>query len=183
MQSDPEKEFDEMMLKAKVLMESIKETVAAEKVKVFIALGSNVGDKNANIKKAITLLGDYIENISVANIYESAPMYFADQATFNNTVLSGFTELSPEKLLQFTQHAEKTIGRIKRFKNGPREIDIDILFYDDLVYNKKQLQIPHPQMQEREFVLKPFMDLEPNFTHPVIKKTMRQLYDELKNKQ
>jgi aminodeoxychorismate synthase component I/2-amino-4-hydroxy-6-hydroxymethyldihydropteridine diphosphokinase len=189
--SDPEKEYEEMILKANVLMQSITQTAGAKDytvegstsmAKVYIALGSNVGDKKANIETAIKQLGKYIKKISVAKLYKSEPMYFENQEKFYNTVLSGFTKLSPEELLKFTQKAEEDIGRIKRFRNGPREIDIDILFYDDLVYKQKQLQIPHPKMQEREFVLKPFMDLEPKFVHPVLKKTIQQIYMELQNK-
>jgi para-aminobenzoate synthetase len=178
-QSDPEKEYDEMLLKAKILMQSITQING---VKIFLALGSNVGDKKENIKKAITLLGKHVKNISVAKIYESEPMYFEDQDIFNNTVLSGVTNLSPQELLKFVKETEKEIGRIKRFPNGPREIDIDILFYDDLVYKQTHLQIPHPKLTEREFVLQPFMDLEPALVHPVLKKTMKELYDELRRK-
>jgi aminodeoxychorismate synthase component I/2-amino-4-hydroxy-6-hydroxymethyldihydropteridine diphosphokinase len=182
MQSDPKKEFEEMVLKAQILMQSISETLKAKKVKVFFALGSNIGNKKINIKNAIALLAEHVDTISVGNFIKSAPMYFEDQEIFTNTVLSGHTTLSPDALLLFIKQIEKRLGRKKRFKNGPREIDIDILFYDNLVYNNNQLQIPHPKMQEREFVLKPFMDLEPDFFHPLLKKTMRQLYNELKNK-
>jgi para-aminobenzoate synthetase len=176
--SNPEKEYDEMLLKAQALLASLKKSVYTTPMHiVFLALGSNVGDKNINIQQAIELLKEHINQISVAKLYETKPMYYEKQDNFLNTVLQGQTNLTPQELLLFVKKLEKQIGRVKRFQNGPREVDIDILFYDDLVFNNKDLQIPHPRMQERDFVLKPFMDISPDFVHPILKKTVKQIYE------
>src|SRR5438309_723413 len=95
---------------------------------VFIALGSNVGDKKQYLKDAIKYLRKQIKQITVAKLYETKPMYFEDQDNFLNTVLRGYTNLLPLELLVFAKQIEKQVGRVKRFRNGPREIDIDILF-------------------------------------------------------
>ncbi len=148
-------------------------------IKVFLALGSNLGDKKQHIKEAIELLKKQISDIKVAKFYETKPQYYEEQDTFINTVLVGFTSLDPKDLLHFIKEGEKQIGRKKRFHFGPREIDIDILFYNGLIYKDENLIIPHPLMQERAFVLKPFLDLEPDFVHPKLKKTIKELYEEL----
>lgn len=147
--------------------------------KVFLALGSNLGNKKQYINEAIELLKKQINDIEVAKFYETKPQYYKEQDTFVNTVIAGFTNLNPKELLHFIKDVEKQIGRKKRFHFGPREIDIDILFYDDLIYKDENLAIPHPLLQERGFVLKPFLDLEPDFVHPVLKKTIKELYAEL----
>ncbi len=143
--------------------------------KIFLALGSNVGNKKEQINSAIELLGKHIKNIKTAKFYETQPMYYKKQENFINTALTGETNLSPEKLLEFVKSIEKKVRRQDRFRNGPREIDIDILFYDDLILKKDHLEIPHPLIQEREFVLNPLMDLDPNFVHPILKKTIKEL--------
>ncbi len=143
---------------------------------IFLALGANIGNRKQQIKDAVILLQEQVENISVAKLYETKPMYHEKQKNFLNTVLRGQTTLSPEALLLFVKKIEKQIGRVKRFRNGPREIDIDILFYDDLIFTNKELEIPHPRIQERNFVIEPLMDLDPNLIHPILKKTVRELH-------
>jgi 2-amino-4-hydroxy-6-hydroxymethyldihydropteridine diphosphokinase len=150
---------------------------------VFLALGSNIENRKQHIEKAIVLLREKINDITVASLYETKPRYFENQNNFLNTVLSGFTELEPQELLQFTKTVQKKVGRVERFRNGPREIDIDILFYDNVVYKDEELEIPHPRLQERDFVLQPFSDLNPDFSHPVLKKTIRELLDSLPEEQ
>jgi 2-amino-4-hydroxy-6-hydroxymethyldihydropteridine diphosphokinase len=146
---------------------------------IFLALGANVGDKKEHIEKAIELLSQKVSNIMCAPLYESKAVGFTDQDNFVNTVVSGDTELPPKELLQFVKGIEQTIGRIYRFRWGPREIDIDIIFYGDMVFHDDGLEIPHPRMQERDFVLKPLCDLDDTVMHPVLKKTARELYDAL----
>jgi 2-amino-4-hydroxy-6-hydroxymethyldihydropteridine diphosphokinase len=148
-------------------------------IKIFLGLGSNLGDKKRNILDAIELLKEKISGVIVAKLYETEPQYYKKQDTFMNTVLSGYTDESPRELLEFVKGVERQVGRRERFRYGPREVDVDILFYDDQVYKDEKLTIPHPLLQEREFVLKPFMDLEPDFEHPVLKKTIRELCEEL----
>ena len=145
--------------------------------KIFLGLGSNLGDKKGNIYEAIELLKGKISGVTVAKLYETEPQYYKKQDTFINAVLSGYTDESPKKLLEFVKGIERQIGRQERFRYGPREVDVDILFYGDRVQEDAALTIPHPLLQEREFVLRPFMDLEPDFVHPVLKKTIKELYN------
>ena len=150
---------------------------------IFLALGSNVENRKQHIETAIVLLREKVHDITVAPLYETKPRYFENQHNFLNTVLSGFTDLEPQELLQFTKTVQKKVGRVERFRNGPREIDIDILFYDKVVYKDVVLEIPHPLIQERDFVLLPFSDINPDFSHPVLKKTIRELLDTLPEEQ
>lgn len=145
----------------------------------FLGLGTNVGDKKKNLKEAIGKLQEKISNIQVSKFYETEPWGYKNQDKFLNAAIRGTTFLSPSDLLKLIKFIEKEVGRVERFKWGPREIDIDILFYDDLIYKNNFLTIPHPFLQEREFVLKPLVDLDPNFVHPIFKKTVRQLYEKL----
>ena len=150
---------------------------------IFLALGSNIENRKQHIETAIVLLCEKVRGITIAPLYETKPRYFEDQSNFLNTVLRGYTYLEPRELLQFTKTVQKEVGRVERFRNGPREIDIDILFYDNLVYKDEELEIPHPRLQERDFVLQPFSDINPDFSHPVLKKTIRELLDTLPEEQ
>jgi 2-amino-4-hydroxy-6-hydroxymethyldihydropteridine diphosphokinase len=150
---------------------------------IFLALGSNIENRKQHIETAIVLLREKVHDIIVAPLYETKPRYFEDQQNFLNTVLSGYTDLEPRELLQFTKAVQKEVGRVERFRNGPREIDIDILFYDNVVYKDEELEIPHPRLQERDFVLQPFSDINPDFSHPVLKKTIRELLATLPEEQ
>ena len=150
---------------------------------IFLALGSNIENRKQHVETAIVLLREKVRDITVAPLYETKPRYFEDQQNFLNTVLSGYTDLEPRELLQFTKAVQKEVGRVERFRNGPREIDIDILFYDNVVYKDEELEIPHPRLQERDFVLQPFFDINPDFSHPVLKKTIRELLDTLTEEQ
>jgi|GEM_PF-685604 len=173
--SNPEKEYDEMLLKASVLMQTATSLYNPLMHTIFLGLGSNVGNKKQQITKAVKMLGEKIKNITTAKLLVTKPMYYEKQNDFLNTVISGETDLSPQELFIFVKQVEEELGRKKRFRNGPREIDVDILFYDDLIFESETLQIPHPKIQEREFVLKPLMDIAPDFVHPVLKKQIKQL--------
>jgi 2-amino-4-hydroxy-6-hydroxymethyldihydropteridine diphosphokinase len=150
---------------------------------IFLALGSNIENRKQHLETAITLLRENVFDISVAPLYETKPRYFEDQQNFLNTVLRGFTVLEPRELLQFTKTVQQEVGRVERFRNGPREIDIDVLFYDNKVYKDEELEIPHPRLQERDFVLQPFADINSDFSHPVLKKTIRELLNALPEEQ
>jgi len=150
---------------------------------IFLALGSNIGNRKQYIEVSIQFLREKMNDINIAPLYETEPRYFENQNNFINTVLSGFTDLEPKDLLQFTKTVQKKVGRVERFRNGPREIDIDILFYDNLIYKDEKLEIPHPLLQERDFVLQPLSDINPDFSHPILKKTMRELLDTLPEEQ
>jgi len=149
---------------------------------IFLALGSNVGDGDKHFDEAINLLSEKIANIIQAPRYKSKAVGFTDQADFTNSVICGDTKLEPLELLKFTQSIEEEVGRIRRFRWGPREIDIDIIFYDDMIIDEKNLTVPHPRFTEREFVLKPLIDITPNFIDPVSKNTIKNLYDNLPEK-
>jgi 2-amino-4-hydroxy-6-hydroxymethyldihydropteridine diphosphokinase len=146
---------------------------------VYLALGSNVGVGDQQFDAAIKLLSQHVTNITQAPRYSSKAVGFTDQPDFLNTVTRAETELSPEELLNFTQTVEGEVGRVRRFRWGPREIDIDIIFYDDQVITDDNLTIPHPRFAERDFVLKPLCDLDPEFVDPLSKLTVSQLYDKL----
>ncbi len=146
---------------------------------IFLALGSNVGDSVTYIHKAIELLSKKISNIQTAPIYTSKAVGFTDQPDFFNTAIKGKTDLEPLELLTFVKDIEQEIGRIYRFRWGPREIDVDIIFYNDLIFKNDTLEIPHPRAHERDFVLVPIADIDPTTVHPVLKKTVAKLLQEL----
>jgi 2-amino-4-hydroxy-6-hydroxymethyldihydropteridine diphosphokinase len=142
---------------------------------VYLALGSNVGDSEHHIEQAIGLLGSALNNIQRAPVYRSRAVGFTDQADFLNTALSGETMLSPKKLLAFIKEVERKVGRKETFRWGPREIDIDIIFYDDLQQESGALTLPHPEFRKRDFVLQPLTDLNPDLLDPVTGQTVAQL--------
>jgi len=142
---------------------------------VYIALGSNLGDRLANLKQAITSLTPQMEVKAKSQVYETPPWGFEDQPKFLNQVIKAKTYLEPEPLLKHLKRLELALGRKESFPNGPRSIDMDILFYDDLVLNTPSLVIPHPRLHERAFVLLPLMDLDPELVHPVTRKSVREM--------
>lgn len=148
-------------------------------VEVYLALGSNVGNGDAQFDAAIRLLAEKLENIKQAKRYTSKAFGFTDQPDFLNTALESETNLQPLELLEFVKDVEVKVGRIKRFRWGPREIDIDIIFYGDEIIDEPNLQIPHIGFSERDFVLKPLCDLNPNLVDPKSQKTVQQIYDNL----
>jgi 2-amino-4-hydroxy-6-hydroxymethyldihydropteridine diphosphokinase len=142
---------------------------------VYLALGSNVGNRAANLKAAIAALPPQMEVKEKSRVYETPPWGYAEQEKFLNQVLRVQTYLSPEALIKHLKRLEGALGRETTFPNGPRLIDIDILFYDDLVYESPTLVIPHPRLHERGFVLLPLMDIAPELVHPVKQQTIHQL--------
>jgi 2-amino-4-hydroxy-6-hydroxymethyldihydropteridine diphosphokinase len=143
---------------------------------VLLGLGSNIGNKEENINKALDLISEVCEIKRISPLYLTEPVGAIKQEWFLNCVVEVKTDYDPEKLLSYFKSIEQKLGRTKRIKNGPRSIDIDILFYEDQIVKTKNLIIPHPLIQERLFVLKPLMDLNPYFIHPVLKKTIEELY-------
>jgi len=142
---------------------------------VYISLGSNLGDRLANLKQAIASLTPQMEVKAKSQVYETPPWGYEDQPKFLNQVIKVRTYLDPEPLLKHLKRLEVALGRKESFPNGPRVIDLDILFYDDRVLNTPSLVIPHPRLQERGFVLLPLMDIEPDLLHPVNKKSVREM--------
>ena len=135
---------------------------------VFLALGSNIGDRKKNIDKSIFYLKSKLDLLKKSSIYETKPMYFHAQDLFLNMAIKCHTNMNPDELIEFTQNIELKIGRDKNnyIKNGPRVIDIDILLYNDLVFKSNKLEIPHPLIEERQFVLKPLLEIEKNIINP-----------------
>ena len=148
---------------------------------VILGLGSNQGNPKENLDKAIAALDTVGTVQEVAPYILSKPEGYDAQPDFVNTVAILETTLSPTELLLKLQELEKQLGRVKTFPNGPRVIDLDILFYDDqeIFDTDVMLFVPHPRLQEREFVLKPLSYLRPDFVHPTSQKSVIQLYREL----
>lgn len=142
---------------------------------IFLALGSNLGDRPGNLKQAIASLPPQMEVKAKSRVYETPPWGYEDQPMFLNQALMAKTYLEPEPLLRHIKRLEIALGRKATFRNGPRLIDIDILFYDDLVLDTPALTIPHPRLHERGFVLLPLMDIAPDLVHPVKKKSIREM--------
>ncbi len=144
---------------------------------VYLGLGSNIGDREAHITQALQLISEICEVKKKSHLYLTEPVGDIKQDWFLNNVIEVKTELDPEHLLSSIKSIERTIGRVKTVKNGPRIIDIDILFYGDQIVQTKNLIIPHPLLHERLFVLQPMLDLNPDFVHPVLKKSILELYN------
>lgn len=142
---------------------------------VYLALGSNLGDRLANLKQAIAALSPQMEVKAKSRVYETPPWGYTDQPAFLNQVLKGNTYLEPEPLLKHLKRLEVALGRVPSFQNGPRLIDIDILFYNELVRDTPPLILPHPRLQERGFVLMPLNDIAPDLVHPTLKKTVHEM--------
>ena len=129
---------------------------------VYLGLGSNLGDREKNIQDAVSLLKDFITVEKFSTIIETEPVGFLEQGKFLNAVLKGTTQLSAFDLLAETKSIENKLGRVRTLRNGPRTIDIDILLYDYEKISTPQLTIPHPQMWERDFVMGPLKEIEPD---------------------
>ena len=144
----------------------------------FLLLGSNQNDPAKQLKQAIELLSLEVEIKAQSSVYRSEPWGIHNQPEFFNQVISIQTQLSPAELLKIIQRIEATLGRERKEKWGPRVIDIDILFYENLILSTETLTIPHPQLQNRKFTLIPLAELAPSFIHPVLLKSIAQLLQE-----
>jgi 2-amino-4-hydroxy-6-hydroxymethyldihydropteridine diphosphokinase len=142
---------------------------------IYLALGTNLGDRFANLQAAIAALPPTIRVLNQSPVYETPPWGLTDQPAFLNMVLKGQTALAPVELLKHLKLLETELGRLPTVRWGPRRIDMDILFYDKLVIDIPELTIPHPRLHERAFVLVPLADLEPDLVHPVLGAPIKQL--------
>jgi 2-amino-4-hydroxy-6-hydroxymethyldihydropteridine diphosphokinase len=142
---------------------------------VYLALGSNMGNRLANLKNAVSHLTPQMSVKKKSPVYETPPWGYADQPAFLNQVVMAETYMEPEPLLGHLKRLETALGRVVSFQNGPRLIDIDILFYDDAILDSPPLVIPHPRLHQRAFVLVPLNDIASDFVHPVLGKQVGEL--------
>lgn len=145
--------------------------------RVYLGLGSNLGRRAQNIYEALQRLEAGIRLDRISRLYETEPVELADQPWFLNLVCSGETDLSPQALLRLAKTIEREMGRKEGPRFGPRLIDIDILFYNDLVVSTPELEIPHPRLHERGFTLTPLNEIAPGLMHPLLGMTIRELRD------
>lgn len=143
----------------------------------YIGLGSNIGDKTGNLKKAIDELGRVSGNkvLAVSSFYKTEPVGEVEQDWFINAVVKIETGLIPRELLKTLLDIERNLGRIREIKWGPRIIDLDILLYDDLVIEEEGLAVPHPHLHERGFALTPLAEIAPGYVHPRLKKSISEI--------
>jgi 2-amino-4-hydroxy-6-hydroxymethyldihydropteridine diphosphokinase len=144
---------------------------------VYLGIGSNIGDREQMLQSALDKLqGPGLTIRRVSSVYQTEPMYVKEQRQFLNMVVEAETELFPMMLLSRLQKVELALGRKRAGPpNGPRTIDIDILFYGGFTVHSGRLEIPHPRLHERRFVLAPMVELAPDFRHPQLRRTMREL--------
>lgn len=147
--------------------------------KVYLLIGGNMGKREENLQQAITLIRQRIgEVLQVSSIYETAAWGKTDQPSFLNQGLLLQTAMEPLPLLKEILSTELEMGRERLEKNGPRTIDIDIIFYNDAIIDEPGLMVPHPAMAQRRFVLTPMAELSPQLLHPILKRTMQQLLED-----
>ena len=153
--------------------------------RVFLSLGSNLGDRLSNIQQAVSLLSmsKDIKIVKSSSFYETEPWGNKNQNWFVNAAVAIDTALEPHELLKFCQNIEYTLGRIRNQKEKwqERALDIDILMYDNKVINTDELVIPHPFMHLRAFVLVPMLEVKQDLVHPILNKTVAEMYDALEN--
>ncbi len=142
---------------------------------VYLALGSNLGEREANLRQALDQLGMRVHLTTQSPIYETEPWGVTAQPRFLNLAVAGETDLGPHELLQFLKQIEQAMGRVPTVRYGPRLIDLDILFYDNVILESPDLTIPHPRLAERRFVLEPLADIAPDLVHPQLGLTMGEL--------
>jgi len=143
--------------------------------RVVFGLGSNLGDRQENLRRALRELRSVVRLELVSSLYETEPVGYRDQPWFLNAVCVGTTRLDPEALLAAVKTIEHRLGRQNGVRFGPRPIDIDILFYDALIVQTPSLRIPHPRLTERAFVLVPLAEVLPDLVHPVSGRTASEM--------
>jgi 2-amino-4-hydroxy-6-hydroxymethyldihydropteridine diphosphokinase len=146
---------------------------------VYLSLGSNVGDREANLRSAIERLGELGRVLAVSSFYETEPMEVTAQPWFLNCALAMETEKMPRQFMARVLALEQSMGRRRIQPKGPRSIDVDILLFGTAVIDLPQLTVPHPAMHERRFVLEPLAEIAPDVRHPIFRRTMRELRDAL----
>lgn len=147
--------------------------------RVVLGLGTNIGDRLTNLRRAVQCLRSAVDVEMLSSVYESEPVGYRDQPWFLNAVCAGGTSLEPEALLATVKRIECDLGRQPSRRFGPRVIDIDILLYDDQVIKTPALEVPHPRLTERAFVLVPLAEILPDVVHPIAGRSASELMAEL----
>jgi 2-amino-4-hydroxy-6-hydroxymethyldihydropteridine diphosphokinase len=155
------------------------ESIGAMPERVYLSLGSNLGDRELQLKDALARLSTVGRVLSLSSFYETEPVEFTQQPWFLNCVVALETGATPQQLITAILQIERDMGRQRLQNKGPRAIDIDILLFGDQVIDSPQLSIPHPAMQHRRFVLEPLAEIAPDLQHPTLKKTIQELRDAL----
>jgi 2-amino-4-hydroxy-6-hydroxymethyldihydropteridine diphosphokinase len=145
----------------------------------YLAIGGNLGDRVGNLRRAVAMLPPEVTLVAASPLYETAPAYVVDQPRFVNGALKVETGLDPRALLKKLKDIEQAVGRQSGLRYGPRIVDLDILFLDDMVLVESELEVPHPRLTERLFVLRPLADIAPDLLHPVLKRSVAALHAEL----
>jgi 2-amino-4-hydroxy-6-hydroxymethyldihydropteridine diphosphokinase len=150
----------------------------------YLSLGSNVGDREVQLRDALARMGAVGQVVALSSFYETEPVEFTSQPWFLNCAIILETTQSPRQLMSAILDIEQEMGRRRVQKQGPRSIDIDILIFvngdgEDIIVDSKELTIPHPAMRQRRFVLEPLAEIAPELLHPIFKKTMKELRDAL----
>ena len=148
----------------------------------YIGIGSNLGRRINNCNEALKYLSTFSKILSVSSLYESKPAGYTKQPKFINAVVKIQTKFSPENLLSSLKLIEKKMGRERTFRWGPRIIDLDILFYENLILESDNLIIPHEELQKRRFVLEPILEIESGLIHPKLKISIKDLANKLSDK-
>ena len=146
-------------------------------VAVYLGLGSNLGDREYNLRRAVSLLSRRASLIALSSVYETEPWGYASQPAFLNMACLLETSLSPQDLLELAQGVERDLGRVPSFRYGPRVIDVDILLYGDEVIETPRLQVPHPRLWKRAFALTPLAEIAPGLAHPVLGASIAELLE------
>jgi len=148
-----------------------------QKVRVAIGLGSNLGDRKAKIEDAMKRLSEeFLEDSKFSNLYESDPWGKPDQPKFLNAVIVGLSEWKPPAIVNYLKNLERELGRTETVKNGPRVIDLDLLAYGEQTWEGEGITVPHPGIPARDFVLLPWLELWPKWKHPLLKKTLEEIW-------
>jgi len=142
---------------------------------VYIGLGSNMGDREANLVKAFHLISQSAPVLVTSSLYQTEPQGYKDQPDFLNSVVCVDTDATAAEMMRILGGIEAQMGRERPFAGAPRVIDLDLLFYGEAIINQPGLEVPHPRLHRRPFVLVPMVEIAPEFIHPVLHKTMSEL--------